>query len=116
MYNFLVTKNAKKRFNYMNVINPENTTHTIILIPRFYPEEEIIFELTNEANNESETIENSYTVEDGIMNLTFDFSFLNKQRYSFKLTNDLGVIFRGKILATTQETQNFKQTFEIYEY
>lgn len=100
----------------MKIVLPTDTAHTLVLIPRFYVIDSIIFELTNEANNEKEIITHTYNIVDGVMSLYFDYTFTEKQRFAFKLSNEDGVIFRGKILCTSQETQDYKQTFELYEY
>jgi len=109
----------------MKIVSQNDTRHIIKLIPRFYPLGAMSLELTNEASNTKTTLPivlegfsftNNYNIIDGYLNLTFDFTFLNKDRYSFKLTDEIGVVYRGKIYATREETQNYKQTADRYEY
>jgi hypothetical protein len=100
----------------MKIIDPNNTTHDIRLIPRYYTDELIVLELTNEATNFKTIVSNMYLITDGYLNIQFDFEFSNKDRYSFKLTDTNGVLYRGKIYATSEETQDYKQSTDRYEY
>jgi hypothetical protein len=100
----------------MKIVLPENTEHNLILIPRFYPSDTVVLQLTNEATNAKEDVRNTYTIDNGYMLVNFDYEFTEKQRFSIKIYDESGVVFRGKILATSQETQNYKQTLNVYEY
>jgi hypothetical protein len=100
----------------MKIVLPENTEHNLILIPRFYPSDTVVLQLTNETTNAKEDIRNTYTIDNGYMLVNFDYEFTEKQRFSIKIYDESGVVFRGKILATSQETQNYKQTLNVYEY
>lgn len=100
----------------MKIVNPNNTNHQFTLIPRYYPTEEIIVELYNEATKVKIIVESTYIVTDGYLNLNFDFTFAEKDRFSVKITDLNGVVYRGKIYATAEETQDYKQSISRYEY
>ena len=99
----------------MKIVNQNNTTHEIKLIPRFYPTNELVLELKNESTQVKTVVDNSYTISDGYLTLTFDFTFQNKDRFEFKLTEN-EIVFRGKIYATSEDTQDYKQTNGVYTY
>lgn len=94
----------------MKVIDPNNTSHTLDFIPRFYIDESVVFELKNEVTKDKVTIENVSFLSNGILTLYFDYTFTNKQRFQIKLTQDSEVTYRGKLLVTEQETQEYKLT------
>lgn len=100
----------------MNVVNPQNTEHQIIIIPRFYPSDEVVINLFNEGKQTNETIDNTYTVIDGQMIVIFDYQFIEGDRFQIKITKDLDVVYRGKLFATTQITQNYNPTANAYYY
>lgn len=101
----------------MKVVNPELTTHTTVLIPRFETSSLVTFDLTNETTKETTSITvDTQDLTDGIMSITYDNTFTDKQKYEMKLYNAEGVVYRGKIIATTQETQDYKLTNGLYFY
>ncbi len=108
----------------MKVILPTDTTHVIKLIPRFYTiGTDLTVNLKDEAGriNESATI-TTFTVVDGFLNLTFtdaEFStldFYENGKYQIKITDVTsgGVLYRGKMIATSQTTQDYKLTNGLY--
>jgi len=99
----------------MKIVNPNDTTHIIDLIPRYYPSGSIAFTLTNEATQTSETITNTYIINDGVLTLTFDYTFLENTKYKIKLEG-VEIVFRGKLFATSQDTQDYKLTNNVYYY
>lgn len=98
----------------MNVVNPEDSEHTIKLIPRYYPTDAISLSLFNEATQSSETVDNEYTVTDGNFFLTFTYEFTENQRFQIKLKEDSEVVYRGKLISTTQQPQEYKVTQGVY--
>lgn len=98
----------------MNVVIPSNKTHTLKLIPRLYPSGELVLSLFNEATQLSETVENTYLVTDGNMFLEFDFTFIENSKYQIRITEDKEVIYRGKLIATSQKPQYYKLTNNVY--
>ena len=99
----------------MKVVTP-NTTHTITLIPRFYPCNEVVVSLYNEVDRTTSTPDNTYYINNGTMNVSFDYTFVNKDKFQLKITEGDDVVFRGKIICTDQDTQEFKLTDGIYRY
>jgi len=100
----------------MKIVNQNLNTHNIRLVPRFYPVDTIQIHLFNEIANETFIVNCNYVISDGYLDITFDFDFVNKDRFSFKIIENNLVVYHGKIYSTIEETQNYKQTDEVYEY
>ena len=101
----------------MKVIDPNDTTHSISIIPRFNDEVGVTMEIINEATKVVYTTAlNTYSVVDGIGLVNFDLVAEEKSKYSFKLDDGTDVVYRGKLIATTQETQEYKITTDLYFY
>ena len=98
----------------MNVVNPNDAEHTIKLIPRYYPIEAITLSLFNEATQISEEVDNTYIVTDGNLFLTFEYTFTENQKFQVKLDEDTEVVYRGKLISTTQDPQEYKVTQGVY--
>jgi hypothetical protein len=98
----------------MKVVNPNDTEHTLQLIPRFYPTDALVFNLYNEFTTISTDVDNIYVVTDGNLFITFDFEFENNSRYQIKITEAGEVVYRGKLIATTQTPQDYKLTNNVY--
>jgi len=98
----------------MKVVNPNDTEHTLQLIPRFYPTGEIVLSLYNEFTTISADVDNIYITTDGNLFITFDFEFENNSKYQIKITEADEVVYRGKLMATTQTPQDFKLTNNVY--
>ena len=101
----------------MKVINPNNQINEIKLIPRFNDVEAFDLLLINETTKEETTffIDN-YTYEDGILVFDLDFATNEGDKYELKLSILNEVLYRGKIFATEQETQDFDLTKDLYIY
>ena len=100
----------------MKIVNQNNTNHSIKIIPRFYPLDNIEIHLFNELENETFIVDCSYTIMDGFLEVNFDFDFLNKDRLSFEVKENNVILYYGKIYSTIEETQNYKQSLDLYEY
>ena len=50
------------------------------------------------------------------MTIDFDFDFIEGGRFQVKITEGSSVVYRGKIFATTQATQNYSTTTNAYYY
>jgi len=132
------------------IINPNNTTHTISVIPRFYVDtvtqeiqdfvdrvsadsgiveddgciKESIQEdflsviVTDSFKNESTSLENTFEIENGMLVVTFDYIFTDESSYNIAINyvNTSEVIYRGLILATTQDTQDYSLTQSEYNW
>tara|TARA_B110000285_G_scaffold147219_1_gene164300 strand:- start:748 stop:1053 length:306 start_codon:yes stop_codon:yes gene_type:complete len=100
----------------MKIVLPTDTNHNIDFIPRFYPTGSIDLYLTNESTNVEVLVTSTYLLVDGIVFLNFDKTFSDGQKYSIKITESSNVVFRGKLLATSQETQEYRLTKGKYYY
>ncbi|WP_439133017.1 hypothetical protein [Polaribacter sp.] len=101
----------------MKVILPENTTHTIKLIPRFEPtENNLLMKVTKEGYNEVTEQVCTYTLTNGLMSLTFDLTGVKQDRFAFDLYNDNELIYKGKVFFTAQNPQDFNITENVYTY
>ena len=101
----------------MKVINPNNQINTIKLIPRFKDVEAFDLLLINETTKEETNFFiDIYTYKDGILVFDLDFATNEGDKYEFKLSILNEVLFRGKIFATEQETQDFDLTKDLYIY
>ena len=98
----------------MNVVIPSNTTHTLKLIPRLYPNDTLVLSLFNEATQATEIVDNSYLVTDGNLFLEFDYVFIENSKYQIKITQNNEVVYRGKLIATSQTPQDYKLTNNVY--
>lgn len=100
----------------MKVLNPNNTSHSFTLYPRFYPTNTLSMVITKEGYNTTETVVPTYSISSGVMTLNFDLTGVEQDRFTFKLTENDVIVFRGDIFFTTQETQDFKLTKDTYIY
>ena len=100
----------------MNVFSPDNTTHTLSTIPRFYPDNVIVFSLYNEAKKTSEDVVHTYRVANGKLILDFTYTFVEFDKHQIKITQGDEIVYRGKSFATSQEPQEYKLTKDKYYY
>ena len=93
----------------MIVINPDNASNTISVLPRYYDDltGNATVTITNEDTRQdlTHTVTN-VTVNDGFLSFDTDATFINNSTYRLKIVDNL-VVFRGKIFATTQTPQNY---------
>lgn len=109
----------------MIVVNPTETRHNISLIPRYYTTDAFVLELKNESTNVLSTINivlsgssftNNFSISDGYLFLKFDADFLENDKFRITLKQGDEIMYRGKIKATSQEPQDYKQTKDKYYY
>jgi hypothetical protein len=101
----------------MKVVSPNDTAHTITLIPRTYDTQALSLKLYNEATQETHNVTNSYVTTDGVMVYTFNYSDFNEgDKYQILLQSGLKTIYRGKLIATSQEPEDYKLTEGAYIY
>ena len=133
----------------MKIVLPDETTHTIRMIPLFYPTGDIVFTMRNEFTEAVHTLANTYEINNGYLSITFDFTeFIKRDRFQLTVTASevetvnfifesgdnfifengdnfifevgngddaiSGVIYRGLIFATAQNTQDFKLSEGVY--
>lgn len=126
----------------MNIINQNNTNHEIKIIPRFYILDDLVFELYNERTKsifnfkfaEILLLQNSHFIlmqnadyilmqnSDYYYNLggyyyfNFQLNTFEGEKFQIKIIGNNKIIYRGKLMATSQNTQNFKASNENYYY
>jgi GT2 family glycosyltransferase len=100
----------------MKVVSPNDTEHLIAIIPRYYTDGVLDLYLYNEATQIETLVTPIYVTQNGILTLTFTFTFNENDKYQVKITDANGIIYRDKIFATSQDTQNFKATNDLYFY
>ena len=100
----------------MKILNPNNTTHTITLQPRFNPSSNLTLDFTNEVTDLVTNLSNSYTFVSGVLNITFDIDVLEGDRFSIEIKESNNVIYRGKSICTSQDSQDYKLTKNKYIY
>lgn len=100
----------------MVVVNPNNTSHTSNIIPREYPTGAITIDLYSEYTKVSTSVVATYTTYGGILTIAFDFTFSENDQYQVKILEGAYIIFRGKLIATAQNTQSYNLTNDKYSY
>ena len=100
----------------MKVVDFNDSNHTLKLIPRFYTVNSIDISLYNESTKVTTTTTNAYTITNGMMTYGFTHTFLDNDKYQFKLLDGATVVYRGKLIATSQTPQDYKLTNGLYTY
>jgi hypothetical protein len=100
----------------LKILNPLNTTHTIILQPRFDPTTTLVLELTNEVSKVKTVITNTYTFVAGVVNITFDLVVNESDRFSIEILENSKTIYRGNAFCTAQNIQDYKLTKDKYTF
>ena len=100
----------------MKVVDPDTTTHSISFIPRFDLDDVLVITLKNEVDKVESTPANTYSTIDGKTSINFTFTFLNNSKYQIKITELGVVIYRGKLIATDQQTQDYSLIDGRYTY
>jgi len=99
----------------MIVLNPNDTSHSFDIIPRYYPTDYINVFLYNEETKFTLVV-NTYSILNGIMTITFNYTFIEGAKYQIKIEDVNGVVYRDKMFITSQNTQEFKATKDHYYY
>lgn len=100
----------------MKVVNPEDTSHSFLFVPRYYNFDGLELTLTNPVTDVSTIVDNTNATEDGFTNIAFDFTFANNDKYEITIKDGDDIVYRGKLIATTQEPQSYKLTAGFYRY
>ena len=101
----------------MKIVDHNDSMHSISLIPRFYPTTGITLDLYNEGTKvDTTSVVNTYSVTNGKLTINFTFTFLENERYQMKISESTSIAYRGKILVTDQEAQDYKLTDGLYFY
>ena len=110
------------KFVFM-IVNPNLTTHTIKLVPRYSPTISLFLTITDSTLGVSEIVTTTYTTGgDYKLALTFEYTFRDENSYQLTL-KEVGVfppineiVYRGLVLATTQNSQTYKLTDNLYRW
>ena len=101
------------------ITNPNLTTHTIKLLPRFSTSNVLTLTVTDSTLGTSTDLTTTYTTGgDYKLALTFDYTFTAESSYQLKLTDSVTneIVYRGLVLATTQNSQTYKLTENLYRW
>tara|TARA_R110000822_G_scaffold185079_2_gene324308 strand:- start:1124 stop:1426 length:303 start_codon:yes stop_codon:yes gene_type:complete len=97
----------------MIVIDTNTFNGVIAILPRYYDELTVlglVVTITNEdTRNVLVNTVSSVQKLDGFLSFSNSATFANNVTYKIKIVDTVyGVIFRGKIFATTQSSQNYR--------
>ena len=101
------------------IVNPNLTNHTIKLVPRFSTSNVLTLTVTDSTLGITTDLTTTYTTGgDYKLALTFDYTFTAESSYQLKLTDDVTneIVYRGLVLATTQNSQTYKLTDNLYRW
>lgn len=100
----------------MNIIDPNTTTHTLKIIPRFYPIGGVSLELVNEETKGVDTYIIAPVVSNGYMHLEFEKTFQEASGWRVKIAAGDEIVYRGKVFVTSRvsDTQDYKTTKDIF--
>ena len=74
------------------------------------------FTLTNLAKGEDQVVTHTENLVSGVLEIGFDFTFTERDKYSMKLEEGTEVVYRGQLFATDQAPQDFDITVNYYSY
>ena len=100
----------------MKVVNPDNTSHSFLFVPRYYDFNELELVLTNPATGVTTEVTNTNVTHNGFTNISFNFTFSNNDKYEVVIKEGEEIVYRGKLIATDQNTQSYKLTAGFYRY
>lgn len=102
----------------MKVVDFNDSNHTISMIPRYDVSGDLNLYLYKESDETETTFTAvTYTYTNGIMELSFTYTFLEDERYQLKVATAGGVVaYRGKLIATDQTPDNYSLTADLYFY
>ena len=100
----------------MVVVNSDSSTHTTKVVPRFVPTTEVVYELYNEYTRVITEPTNTYVITDGVLVVSYAFLFEKDSKYQVKIKEGANVVFRGKLIAIDQSTQEYDPTDGLYTY
>lgn len=100
----------------MKIVNFEDASHSVNIIPRRTPTTALTLVLYNEATQVSTSPDVTYSINSGILTFDFDFTFLDEQKYQFSLLESTETIYIGRFFAINTEAQSYKQTNNLYFY
>ena len=102
----------------MIIVNPNETEHTISVVPRYFSDNTNDLVIVDSFNALSQSVVNSSIESEGKLLITFSFDFREESRYDVKYVDNTTneVVYRGQLIATTQESQDYKLTNDKFYY
>lgn len=97
-----------------DIIN--NPTHSFVFISRFEIINALTLELFNEGTKVTSTAVNTHATVDGNTTISYTFTFADKDKYRIKILNGLNVVYRDKLIVTSQVAQDYKLSNDLYAY
>ena len=101
------------------IINPNNTQHTIVFVPRFDPPTEFNYELVDTATDyvEEDGVDDYEITTRGRVSFTLSADVTSETRYQLTITTLGGeIMYRGLVIATAQDTQEYQLTNDKYYF
>ena len=101
------------------IVNPVNSKHYVKITPRYFPTNTIYLKIKNSFKGTTDDVPALYSVtNDDKLELSFSYDFTDEANYSINVIDNGTdeVIFRGLILATTQQTQEYSLTESKYKW
>tara|TARA_R110000796_G_scaffold109311_1_gene220680 strand:- start:501 stop:809 length:309 start_codon:yes stop_codon:yes gene_type:complete len=101
------------------IINPNNTEHSIAFVPRFDPPEAFVYVLTDTATDyaEKEDVGDYEITTRGRVRFILSADVTNETRYQLTIKTLGGeIMYRGLVIATTQDTQEYQLTNDKYYF
>jgi len=100
----------------MKILNPQDTAHELVFIPRFYPVTNVNLILKNELDKVVHSYSITPIIVNGFMYLNFNQVFVNNTNYQLTVNSGLEIVYRGKLFLTNQAdtTQDYKITKDIF--
>lgn len=99
------------------VVNTNNTSHLLKVTPRLFPCTDIEIHITDSFRSTVDVVSPTYWEDNNLLNISFDYSFEDESNYQIKITDENSeVVFRGEILSTSQNTQDYSLTSNRYKW
>lgn len=100
----------------MTILNPNNTTHNIVIIPR-YDVENITLILRNEETDVTEEFDLFSTYANGYMTIELEKEVKEGENFEIEVRDINVILFRGKVFCTEQtDLENYKNNTDIIRY
>tara|TARA_R110000803_G_scaffold37563_1_gene80937 strand:+ start:12768 stop:13076 length:309 start_codon:yes stop_codon:yes gene_type:complete len=102
----------------MIVVNPNELSHTIKIIPRYESDNSLNLSIKDNFRDITTDMTPTYSYFEGVLSLTFDYTFSDEGRYQVSLTDTVSneVVYRGAFISTTQDTQDYKLTEDKFYF
>ena len=101
------------------IINPNNIQHTIAFVPRFDPIGAFKYKLVDTATDyvEEDEVDSYEITTRGKVNFTLSADVTSETRYQLTITTLGGeIMYRGLVIATAQDTQEYQLTNDKYYF